>query len=57
MDPEERKIKDVLFLTCESFKLVGIEEAEKEAAFLISHFIGCKPAKLRLKGEEVISEA
>lgn len=57
MDPEERRIKDVLFLTCESFKYVGIEEAEKEAAFLISHFIGCKPAKLRLKGEDVITEA
>lgn len=56
MDPEERRIKDVLFLTCESFKIVGIEEAEKEAAFLISHFVGCKPAKLRLKGEDVITE-
>ena len=57
MDPEQRTIKDVLFLTCESFKIVGIEEAEKEAAFLISHFVGCKPAKLRLKGDDVITEA
>ncbi len=57
MDPEDRRIKDVLFLTCESFKIVGIEEAEKEAVFLISHYVGCKPAKLRLKGEDVITEA
>jgi release factor glutamine methyltransferase len=54
--PEERKIRDILFLTRESFKVAEIEDPDREAANIISHFINCSPVELSLKGDELISE-
>ncbi|MBE9532018.1 MAG: peptide chain release factor N(5)-glutamine methyltransferase [Proteobacteria bacterium] len=56
MNPNERKVRDILFLTRESFRVAEIEDPEREAAFLISHYINCKPVELSLKGDEFISE-
>jgi release factor glutamine methyltransferase len=54
--PEERKIKDILFLTCESLKVAEIEDADKEAEFLVAHYAGCTPAELRLDGDRRLDE-
>ena len=43
-------------MTRESFRVAEIEEPELEAAFLIAHYIGCRPVELPLKSEELISE-
>ena len=56
MYPEERKVSDILFLTKESFRVAEIEDPDLEAAFLISHYINCKPVELSLKGDEFITE-
>ncbi len=56
MVPEERKIKDILFLTRESLKVAEIEDADKEAEFLVAHYAGCTLAELRLNGDERLDE-
>ena len=56
MNPEERKVSDILFLTKESFRVAEIDDPEREAAFLIAHYINCKPVELSLKADENISE-
>ncbi len=56
MNPEQRKVSDIFFLTRESFRVAEIEHPEIEAAFLISHYINCRPVELSLKGDDFITE-
>ena len=56
MNPEHRKVSDIFFLTRESFRVAEIEHPEIEAAFLIAHYINCKPVELAVKGDEFITD-